>query len=79
MKSPLRLLGWLLVGCGVAVATLALMTHAGGAPLGVNVLGPSVFTASGRQAWIAGSCFAVAFGAIVLRATRRDYIKRREA
>lgn len=79
MKSPLRLLGWLLVGFGVAVGALALLTHSGGAPLGVNLLGPGVFTAAGRQAWIAGSLFAIALGALVVRAVRRDYSRRREA
>ncbi len=77
MKSPLRLLGWLLVACGVAVCVLAFLTQGGAAPFGVNLLGPSVFTASGRQSWIVGGAFALLLGAIVLRATRRDYSRRR--
>jgi hypothetical protein len=75
MTQFFRLVGWLLLIAGLAVASLALQAKNGVAPLGIDVFGGSIRTPEQATRWIGMSLFAAVTGLLILFFTRRNWTK----
>ena len=73
MKPFFRLVGWLLVLCGLGLAGLAYSAGKHDAPFGIDVFGGAIRTPADGSRWMIACIAAAAVGALLLYLTRRNW------
>ena len=73
MKAFFRLVGWLLVLCGLGLAGLAYAAGKHDAPLGIDVFGGAIRTQANGSRWLIACIAVAAVGALLLFLTRRNW------